>query len=124
MPKVLNDFIKRATDPAKPPMNYAEGQDFYTNATKLSSEEFQQLSGPMKAQVADFTRKLGASLNEVAERAEQSRQLAMKEFGSAMKMKGAMDIAKSAGITALKGAAGAGGAGAAYEIYRKLTGRR
>jgi hypothetical protein len=124
MPKVLNDFIKRATDPGKGPVTYAEGQDFYTNATKLSSEEFQQLSGPMKMQVADFTRKLGASLNEVAARAEKSRQLAMDEYSSAMRLKSAGEMAKKIAVRVGLGAAGATGAAGAYDIYRKMTGKR
>jgi hypothetical protein len=128
MPKVINDFLRRATDPAKPPITYEEARDFYTNATKIASGEYTQFSGPMKAQVAEFTRKLGSALNEVAERAGRGEQLqqAMNEYSNAMKMKGAAQTAKDIVMKKIlpSGAVGAGIAGGEMLVKQVFGGKK
>lgn len=59
MPKVVRDFLNRITQPNSQPMTYAEARDFYSNATRLSSDEFNRLTPVMKKQVAEFTDALG-----------------------------------------------------------------
>jgi hypothetical protein len=66
MPKVINDWLKRATDPKRPPMTYAEGRDFYSNSTRLSADEFNRLTPVMKAQIGQFTSALNRSLGQAA----------------------------------------------------------
>lgn len=108
MPKVINDFLRRATDPTKGPITYSEGRDFYTNATKLSSEEFMKLNPIMRRQAAEFTRELGSALEDTAGRAGKAEQLrqAMSEYSRA---KTAASAAKTVGGVAAKVALGYGG---------------
>lgn len=122
MPKVLNDFLRRATDPDKGPITYDEARLFYQNATKQSTAELTSMNPIMRSKVAKFTNELGQSLNEVADRAGKAEVLkqATSDYAGAMRTKAAMDKAKS---YAVKGAiSGATGLPAIYEMLKYLRG--
>lgn len=76
MPKVIRDFLRRASDPEKGPITYAEARDFYSNATRLSADEFNRLTPVMKAQVGKFTNALGRGIYGAAESVGQGEQYA------------------------------------------------
>lgn len=125
--KVINDFLKRASDPNKSPMTYDEGRDFYQNASKLSASEKMDTKGSMKAAVAQFASELGKSLNETADRGGRAAQLqqGLKEYSQSKQIQGAVssvgDAVKKNAISSLVkgGLTVAGGAGA-YETLKKL----
>jgi hypothetical protein len=85
MPKVVNDFLRRVTDPEQPPLTYEEARKFYTNASRLSSQEYQNLTPVMQRAVGEFTKHLGDSLQGAAEEAGVGKQYrsAMTEYAAA-----------------------------------------
>lgn len=113
MPKVVNDFLRRVTDPAKPPLNFAEGRDFYSNATRLSADEFNKLTPVMKLQVGRFTAALQDALTSSAGTVGQANNYtgAVSEFHNAMRLQRAGKVAKGAAVSAA-------GLGTAYGLYK------
>jgi hypothetical protein len=79
MPKVVRDFVKRATDPAKGDITYKEARDFYHNISRLSADEYNRLSPVMKSHI----NKLRGALNE-------SLEGAAKQGGKLPEYRGAM----------------------------------
>jgi hypothetical protein len=67
MPKVIRDFLKRATDPKRPPITFEEAREFYSSASRLSAEEAQRLTPRMKKEVVTFTKTLGKGIQEAAD---------------------------------------------------------
>lgn len=115
MPKVINDFLRRVTDPDKAAITYNEARNFYTNATKLSADEFSRLNPVMRRQAAQFVQELGNALSETAARGNKAEVLkgAISEYSNAMKMRTA---AKTIGKGILTGAGAYGG----YEVLKNL----
>jgi hypothetical protein len=62
MPKVVRDFLNRVTDPKQPPLTFEPARDFYSNASRLSADEFDGLTPNMKRQVGNFRDALDNSL--------------------------------------------------------------
>jgi hypothetical protein len=118
MPKVIRDFLRRATDPEKPPITYAEARDFYSNASRLSADEMQRLTPVLKRQVAMFTKSLNESLEGATEEVGKLSKYkgAMKEYRQAKRLE---DLWQTAKEWAAKGALGAGGYYAAKEVLKK-----
>lgn len=93
MPKSIRDFLKRATDPNKPDINYEEARDFYGNISRLSADEMRRLPRVVKREVA----KMRAALDQSIERAAgtvgqgENYRSAMTEYARAAKMKDAAD---------------------------------
>jgi hypothetical protein len=87
MPKVVSDFIKRATDPNRGPITFSEARDFYSNATRLSADEYGRLTPVMKRQVAEFTKSLGDALQDAAAQVGKgdAYSQAIREYGDAAK---------------------------------------
>ena len=127
IPAPVRGFLARIADAEKGPLTFSEARDIYTSATKLSAQDYTRLSGPMKANMAEFTKKLGEALNETAGRAGKAEQLqeAMKGYSRAKNLESGVESAKEfikneMLKNILKGAIG-GGAG--YEAYRVLKGK-
>lgn len=125
LPKVIKDFITRVSNPAKGALNYPEARDFYTNATKLSSQERMSLSGPMQYKLGEFVRTLDSALSDAADTVGKLKDYrgAMEEYHQAMKLRAAKeavkDVAKS---TAVKAAVGTGlGTLAGFEAYKAFN---
>lgn len=120
MPKVVKDFLKRVTDPAKPPLSFAEARDFYSNATRLSADEFNKMTGPMKRQIGQFTEALGGSIQDAATKAGYGDEFssAMQEFRRASQISGAVKAgAKFAGKSIAAGTVGYG----TYELVKAIA---
>jgi hypothetical protein len=85
MPKVVRDFIRRVTDPEAGPLTYSEARDFYSNATRLSADEFNRLTPVMKKQVGEFTSSLNDSITGAAAEAGKKAEYldAMGEYAAA-----------------------------------------
>ena len=121
MPKVMRDFINRATDPNMGPITYKEARDFYSNATRLSFDEAQRLTPVMKRQAGMFTNALGKSLEEAAAHVDKLHeyQQAMKEYHTAMRIRSLWEDIKDLATSAAVKGAGAGAAGA-YAVKELL----
>lgn len=113
--KIINDFIKRTTDPNKGPLTFAEARDFYSNSTKLTAAESMSTKPVMKAAVTAFNKQLGDALTEAAGRSGKAEQYtaAMKEYNQA---KNVQAVGNKAVDYGKKAALGVG----SYEILKKL----
>jgi hypothetical protein len=122
LPKVLSDFIKRATDPNKPPITYEEARDFYSNASALTVDETMKLKPVMKAQIAKFTKALGESVEGAATEAGKLQKYkgAMKEYRQAKRLEQLIQTAKD---WTLKGALGYGGYQLAKDVASPMARR-
>lgn len=105
MPKVIRDFVRRATDPTQGPMSYQEARDFYSNATRLSADEFNRLTPVMRAKVSEFTAALGRGISRTAEQGGQGERLsqAMSQYRYGAQGQKAVNAAIKYGGTALLG---------------------
>lgn len=85
MPKVIRDFLRRTTSPGAEPLTYSEARDFYSNATRLSADEFNRLTPVMKKQVGEFTGSLNESITQAADQAGKKAEYldAMGEYAAA-----------------------------------------
>jgi hypothetical protein len=121
MPKVVRDFLRRSTDPNKPPITYEEARDFYSNISRLSANEFQRLTPALTREVG----KLRVALNRALEGAAGTvgkgaeYQAAMNEYRRAASWReladSAMKYGKKAAITGALGTT-AYGAGKAFGV--------
>lgn len=120
MPKVIRDFIRRNTDPSKPPLTYDEARQFYSNASRLSADEGMRLTPQMKRMLGQFTNDLGESISQTAEQAGVGPQYqgAMKQYRQAAKLEDMVDSLKKNAIKIGLGAAGTGAA--AYTLRQML----
>jgi hypothetical protein len=93
-PKIVGNFLKAVTDPNAPPMTYAEGRDFASNAGRLSATERQAANPPMQRQVSILARALNDANEEAANRAGVGNEYraAMAEYRKAQQLKSAAQI--------------------------------
>jgi len=68
MPKVVRDFLRRATDPHKGPIDYEELRDYATNISRLSADETRRLSPVIRRELGN----LRVLINHAAEQAAES----------------------------------------------------
>jgi hypothetical protein len=93
MPRVITKFVSRVTDPDKPQITYDQARDFYTNVSRLSSSEYQNMSPQMSAAVSRFAGAFKDSIRAsadsmgAADKLDQAMQLwgtakSWQQFGS------------------------------------------
>jgi len=121
MPKVMRDFLTRATAPDSSPITYKEARDFYSNATRLSADEAQRLTPVMKRQAAMFTQALGKSLEDAAAHVGKLDEYhqAMTEYHTAMRIRSLWQDIKDLATSSAVKATGAGAA-SAYAVKKLL----
>lgn len=126
LPKVARDFLRRATGPNEPPINFPESRIFQSNASRLSADEANRLTPPAKRNVGRLSHALGEANQGAAEQVGMGDQFrdAMTEYQRAKRLEDFGQKAKglatsTAGKVATGAALGAGGS-AAYRAYRKL----
>ena len=92
MPRMVSRFLQRTTDPTKGPLEFAEGRDFYSNVSRLSGDEFNRLTGPIKREVGNLRTSLHDSLKGAADTVGMGDDYAkgMREYAQAAKLKGTM----------------------------------
>lgn len=121
LPKVVNDFLKRATEPGSPPITFKEGRDFASNAGNLSAGESMKAKPAMRRQIGLLADALDQANGEVAANGGVGNeyQSAMQNWRRASQMnaigKKAGQAAVKAGVTGLLG-------GAAYGSYKTIKG--
>jgi hypothetical protein len=103
-PKVVTDFIRRATDPTKGPITYEEARDFASNASQLSAEEKNALKPNVRRMVGKFARDMNESNAAAAAQAGVGPQYqsAMKEYSRAMTMQDFQNMLKGTAVNAVK----------------------
>lgn len=103
-PKVVNDFVRRATDPDQGPITYQEGRDFASNASELSSEEANQLKPKVRRLVGQFARNLNNANADAATQAGQGETYgnAMREYRQASQLQDVVDTGKKAVVNTVK----------------------
>lgn len=103
MPKVVRDFLKRATDPAKPAIAYQEARDFASNISRLSADEFGRLTPVMANEVHKLRIALNKSVEMAARQAGKGDDYlaAMKEYAQAAKAYKAFTKTKDAFVNKL-----------------------
>lgn len=125
-PRVIGKLLRRLTDPAKAPMEFEEGRDFYSNISRLSANDFNSLNPVMQREMGNLRTALNGSLTDAAGSVGRGAEYssAMKEYAQAAKIQ----AMKNELINALKqralpyaGAAGVG-AGVGGWIGSKLAG--
>lgn len=123
IPKVVRNFMQRVTDPDQGPMTYSEARDFYSNATKLSADEFKRLNDVQKFWIGKFTHDLGASIAQTADRNGM-----LPDYATAMQgaiNKGSMSraggtAASYTGKTIGRAVGDAAAVGAGYTVLKQL----
>lgn len=70
MPPTMKKFLKRVTDPQRPPIDWDKGRQFYTNTVSPAASEFQNVSPPMGRIAGEFRDALHQSLTDTAEQAQ------------------------------------------------------
>lgn len=98
LPKVVRDFVKRATSPGDEPITYAEAKDFQSNVSALSADERMKLKPNTKRLLGQLNADLKDSLESAADIKGKGEQFtdAMKEYHHAMQLHNFSEEAKSA----------------------------
>jgi hypothetical protein len=118
-PKVVRDFVARATSPTAKPLTYAELRDYASNASRLSADEAGRLTPSLKRDMGLFAGALNDANAEAATQSGVGPQYAsaMKEYRRASQIKGitegTKDFAKQHALKA------AGGGLLGYELAKK-----
>lgn len=110
-PKVVFDFLKRATDPAKAEPTFNEMRDFYSNISRLSVEETRSLPPVIRRELTNMRVALDKALTATAAAGGQGEvyKAAMRKYAIASRMRELSEKAAKYGATAI-------GAGAAYKL--------
>lgn len=74
LPRVIFKFMNRVTAPYKEPIAWDEARDFYSNVSRLSANEYQNMNPQMAAAVGRFAGAFDDSLRAVAAAAGQGDQ--------------------------------------------------
>lgn len=122
MPRMVRQFVQRVTDPSKPPLEFKEARDFYSNISRLSADEYQRLTPVIQREIGKLKGALHTSLQQAADSAGSGPDYAsaMREYAQAAKLgsyKDALLKAMTKGAIPVAGAAGTG-----YWLGSKLRG--
>lgn len=117
-PKVVFDFLKRATDPTKGEPTYQEMRDFYSNISRLSADEMKRLNPVVRLEMGKMRVALDRALAKTAAKGgmESVYREAMKDYAMASRIR---ELSEKV----FKYGAGLVGAGAAVKVASDLTGR-
>lgn len=121
-PRAVSKLVRRLTDPAQAPMDFQEGRDWYGNISRLSADEYNRLTGPIKREMGNLREAFHGSMTSAADTMGEGQRYAgaIKEYAQAQKIRSMKDAL----VEALKRGAlpVTGAAGAAYLLGNKLQG--
>lgn len=119
LPKVVRDFVNRATKPGAEPITYAEAKDFQSNVSSLSADEKMASKPNTLRLIGQLNSDLKASLEAAADTVGKGRQFAdaMKEFHHAMQLKGFTENMIKAAIGAAITGAGVAGVKTLWKAF-------
>ena len=66
LPRVISKFMQRVTNPDKAPVTWDEARDFYSNVSRLSANEYQNMAPQMSGAVSRFASAFDDSLRATA----------------------------------------------------------
>lgn len=117
MPRAASQFMRRVTDPKAPDLTFEEARDFYSNLSRLSTNEFGRLNPTMQRQIGTMRQALHEALVESAETVGKGGQYArgISEYAKAAKAKATWEASKPKLMSALKKLGWLGLAGAGYK---------
>lgn len=110
-PKVISDLVDRMQQFGKGPLTYNEARDFYSNLTRLSSEDLSTLNPVMRRQMSAVARAFSQDVADAAAKVGRASDYwsAMKNYAKASKLREAAQMMmKKFVIPAIGGAAGWG----------------
>lgn len=110
VPRVVQNFMRRVTDPAKGPLTFEEARDYYSNISRLSADEYGRLNPVVKRAVGAMRESLQQSLTEAAGKVGKAEQYTagIDEYRRAAKAKElASALTPSAGTVIKYGGGGA-----------------
>ncbi len=123
MPRVINQFLARVSDPRLPDLSYSEARDFVSAASsRLSAEEAQRLTPSMRNQLARFTAELNKSITDAAASVGKgdAYTAAREGYAQAARWQDRAQTLRDTAVSGLKKTAPFGVPLGLYEIYRKL----
>lgn len=108
LPKVVRDFVNRATKPGSDPITYAEAKDFQSNVSRISANERMNLNPNTQRLLGQLNSDLKDSLASAADTVGKGQQFkqAMQEYHNAMTLRGFTDNAKELAWKSLLGGLG------------------
>lgn len=123
LPKVVRDFVNRATKPDADPITYDEAKDFQSNVSRLSANERMNLNPNTQRLLGQLNANLKDSLQDAADTVDKGQQFtqAMQEYHHAMQLRGLTDEAKQ---ILWKAALGGVGVGAGSAILKAVLGKQ
>ena len=112
LPKSVRQLVMRLTDPEGEPLTYGEAKDFQSNISRLSANERMNLNANTARLVGQLNGSLKEALTDAADTVGKGEQFvqAMKDYHSAMTIKGMTEAAKAELWKIALGAAGVYGA--------------
>lgn len=104
MPKVMKQFIQRASTSTTKPITYDEARLFYSNASRLARNEFDTLTPVMQRAVSMFTQSLGDGITQVAANAGKGEEFAnaMSTYRNAKKIGRVGEAAKDVAMKTIR----------------------
>lgn len=127
MPRTMQRFLARVTDPGAPELTYDEARKFYSAASELSANEQAGLTDAMRRQLNQYKQALGTAIQQTADSGNVGGQYSQAMAGYA-KAKSLEDTwqtvwsyTKKTAIASAIGAAAGAGARKGYKLYSDLT---
>lgn len=121
LPQVVSKLMQRITSPDAPDLTFAEARDFYSNLSRLSTNEFGSLNPTMQRQIGLMKEALHESLVQAAGTVGKGEQYAkgISEYAKAGQAAKRWDELKPVVMKTLRGL---GYSAAAAAGYKGLTG--
>lgn len=103
LPRAAEQFMRRITDPEKAELTFEEARDFYSNISRLSANEYNNLNPTMQRQVGAMRSALHEALVDSAETVGKGQQYAkgISEYRRSFQAQElAKKVAKAVGVGA------------------------
>lgn len=130
MPRVMQRFLQRVSDPNAAPLSYDEARNFYSAAGELSANDQAAITPAMKRLLKSFKSQLGDAISQTAENAGMGGEYAqaMTDYAKAKRLEDSWefvwDAAKKNLVPGLIKGLGLGAGGAAgYGLYKSWSQR-
>jgi hypothetical protein len=127
MPRTMQKFLTRVTDPSLGELTYDEARKFYSAASELSASEQSNLTPAMRRALNQYKNALGSAIQETANSGGvgQQYQQAMSDYARGAQLEDrfqkAWSVTKKAAITGAIGLVGGAAARKGYKLYSDVT---
>jgi len=123
MPRVMQRFLSRVTDPNAAPLTYDEARMIESAAGELSANENAAMTGAMRRQLNAFRGQLRQAIQQTADQAGVGPQYSqgMSDYAKAKRLEDTWQkvwsFTKKTAIASAIGAAGGAAARKGYQLY-------